>query len=151
MTEDGSGHQRTGKRSRRCQGGSVAFSTGQAARFCFVTADSILNWIHNGSLRAQRTPGGQYRILAPDLIAFMRQHGMSAAQIEADLGIDPYCWEFHARGEIDEPCLSCVVHRSRAINCYELRHLMDPRARKVVDCNRCEYYARHADSGERNA
>ena len=73
----------------------VAFSTGQAARYCFVTADTILNWINSGSLTAQRTVGGQYRIRSQDLLAFMRDHGMSTELLESEMGIRPHCWEFH--------------------------------------------------------
>ena len=62
----------------------LAYSTGQAARYCFVTSDTILNWIHKGSLQAQRTAGGQYRIRREDLLRFMRVHGMSTELLERE-------------------------------------------------------------------
>ena len=55
----------------------LAVSTGQAARYCFVTSDTIVNWIKAGHLAAQRTAGGQYRILIADLRSFMQSRGMS--------------------------------------------------------------------------
>ena len=43
------------------------FSTGQAAKLCAVTPDTVLKWIKRGRLRARRTPGGHYRISREDL------------------------------------------------------------------------------------
>ena len=63
----------------------LAFTTGQAARYCYVTSDTILNWIHAKVLVAQRTVGGQYRIRREDLIQFMREHGMRTDQLETEL------------------------------------------------------------------
>ena len=74
----------SGRRGHRGPDLPLAYTTGQAARFCYVTSDTILNWIHAGSLMAQRTAGGQYRIRREDLIAFMREHGMRTDVLEAD-------------------------------------------------------------------
>ena len=42
-------------------------TTGQAAKRCSVTADTILKWIRSGYLPAQRTAGGHHRIAETDL------------------------------------------------------------------------------------
>lgn len=42
-------------------------STGQAAKICAVTPDTVLKWIKGGRLNARRTPGGHYRIDRRDL------------------------------------------------------------------------------------
>ena len=67
---------------------ALAVSTGEAARYCFVTSDTIVNWIKAGLIRAQRTAGGQYRILLRDLRDFMEERGMNTSllpQSEANL------------------------------------------------------------------
>lgn len=76
MEEDGDRH------TKGLRGQPLAYSTGQAARCCFVTSDTILNWIHAGSLEAQRTAGGQYRIRREELLRFMRAHGMNTDLLE---------------------------------------------------------------------
>lgn len=37
-------------------------TTGKAARIAGVTRETIQNYIHNGVLKAQQTPGGHYRL-----------------------------------------------------------------------------------------
>src|SRR3990172_4938117 len=67
----------------------VALTTGEAARHCLVTPDTIANWIASGHLPAQRTRGGQYRIRVEDLRAFMAAHGMRTDLLDEDLGLSP--------------------------------------------------------------
>ena len=43
------------------------FTTGQAARLCSVTPDTVLKWIKAGRIEAQRTAGGHYRISPQEL------------------------------------------------------------------------------------
>ncbi|MBW2264447.1 MAG: excisionase family DNA-binding protein [Deltaproteobacteria bacterium] len=124
----------------------VAFSTGQAARYCFVTADTILNWIKSGSLTAQRTVGGQYRIRSQDLLTFMREHMMSTELLESELGVRPHCWEFHCRGQTEERCLACIAYRSGAMNCFELSTVLPDESRLNASCAGSDYYRRY--SGE---
>ncbi len=126
-----------------------ALSTGQAARFCYVTAETILNWIHGGSLRAQRTAGGQFRILLPDLRHFMAEKGMDTRLLEAEKDIRPYCWEFHCHmsGRYGSPslevCEDCLVHRSGTLNCWQLHGLLPVTKRRVDHCERCDYFSRY--------
>jgi excisionase family DNA binding protein len=140
------------KRERRPRGRAgeegLAFSTGQAARYCYVTADTILNWINNGSLRAHRTAGGQYRILAMELLSFMREHDMSTSLIDSEMDVRPYCWEFHCSGRTEPGCLECVVYRSGAINCFELRDVLPPEKRLIPRCSECDYHQRYAGSDD---
>lgn len=139
------GNARKPSRSRRSTASSdVAFSTGQAARYCYVTADTILNWINSGSLEAQRTVGGQYRIRYRDLLAFMRDHEMSTELLEGEHGIRPHCWEFHCKGDTDERCLRCLAYRSGALNCFALKDVLPEEGRLNASCEECDYYRRHA-------
>jgi excisionase family DNA binding protein len=125
-----------------------ALSTGQAARFCYVTSETILNWIRSGDLRAQRTAGGQYRVRIEDLREFMLENGMDTRLLEQEADIRPYCWEFHC--EIGTPaasaapriCDGCLVHRSGTLNCWELHPLLPITARRVQHCRDCEYHRR---------
>lgn len=130
-----------GKRTR-----GQAFSTGQAARFCYVTSDTILNWIRTGQLRAQRTIGGQYRIPVGALRAFMVEHGMETALLDAEKDIRPYCWEYHCQvtaryGHTGEGvCAGCLVRRSGTLNCWALHGLLPATARRFDACEDCEYF-----------
>lgn len=41
-----------------------------------VTASSVVKWVNAGLLVAYTTPGGHRRIRIPDLVVFLRKHGM---------------------------------------------------------------------------
>jgi len=132
----------------------LALSTGQAARFCFVTSETILNWIRSGALKAQRTAGGQFRIRAADLRRFMTESGMDTSLLEQEASVRPYCWEFHC--EIGSPaasaapriCEECLVRRSGTLQCWELHPLLPLTARRVQRCRDCEYYRRYQLHGD---
>ncbi len=49
---------------------SRMLTTGQAAKICSVTPDTVLKWIHSGALPARRTAGGHHRIDEQDLSRF---------------------------------------------------------------------------------
>ncbi len=144
----GQDHRKRGSRAASPGDPGQALSSGQAARFCYVTSDTIVNWIRADSLKAQRTAGGQYRICVADLRAFMVANGMSTALLDAEADIRPYCWEFHC--EVGSPsassgamgCESCLVRRSGTLNCWTLHGLLPVTARRVEQCGQCEYYRR---------
>lgn len=52
------------------------FSALEVANICGVVNQTAINWIRNGYLKAFTTPGGQYRVYAEDLIAFLDARGM---------------------------------------------------------------------------
>jgi excisionase family DNA binding protein len=52
------------------------FSALEVANICGVVNQTAINWIKNGYLKAFTTPGGQYRIYAKDLAAFLDKRGM---------------------------------------------------------------------------
>ncbi|MDR0475891.1 MAG: helix-turn-helix domain-containing protein [Treponema sp.] len=52
------------------------FSALEVANICGVVNQTAINWIKNGHLKAFTTPGGQYRIYAKDLAAFLDTRGM---------------------------------------------------------------------------
>jgi two-component system, OmpR family, response regulator len=52
------------------------FSALEVANICGVVNQTAINWIKNGHLKAFTTPGGQYRIYADDLIAFLEDRQM---------------------------------------------------------------------------
>ena len=55
------------------------FSALEVANICGVVNQTAINWIRNGHLKAFTTPGGQYRIYAKDLAAFLDKRGMAAS------------------------------------------------------------------------
>jgi len=55
------------------------FSALEVANICGVVNQTAINWIRSGHLKAFTTPGGQYRIYAKDLAAFLDKRGMNAS------------------------------------------------------------------------
>lgn len=126
---------------------SRLLSTGQAAKYCSVTPDTILKWIRSGVLPAQRTAGGHHRIDERDLRRVLRPSTSSTV----DPGPAPrhrafrYCWEFNGNGHVLEACKTCPVYRMRAQRCYEVVRLAPEAGHPMVFCKRgscieCEYY-----------
>ena len=129
----------------------TAVSTGQAALYCFVSAGAVLHWIADGQLPAQRTPGGQYRILLADLRAFMVQHGMRTDSLDGDLRHLPFCWESWmqagkrtAGAPCRDECAACPVYRSGALLCHEIRPFLPSGTLRAKHCADCEYTALRA-------
>jgi excisionase family DNA binding protein len=52
------------------------FSALEVANICGVVNQTAINWIRSGHLKAFTTPGGQYRVYAEDLAAFLESRGM---------------------------------------------------------------------------
>ena len=127
-------------------------STGKAAKYCLVTADTVKNWIQAGLLVAQRTAGGQYRVRIDDLRQFMIEREMSVEELDRDVQETPleYCWEYYRKRErrhvrARSSCDTCVVKRTLALICYELRKDVDHRRVHCrADCSECGYYQRYA-------
>jgi excisionase family DNA binding protein len=121
-----------------------ALSTGQAAKHCFVTADTIANWIRSGLLRAQRTAGGQYRILVQDLRTFMATRGMSTDALEEHGDRRRPCWEFRAaESPNDANCGECIVRYLKVLDCFKLMGMRPADGRPIHDCLSCPYFRLH--------
>jgi excisionase family DNA binding protein len=128
--------------------GPDLLSTGQAARLCSVTPDTVLKWIKKGRLTARRTAGGHYRIerraLDPLMVSPQPADCESLALAERDPeGL--HCWEYLSdRGTVRDQCRNCVVYRVRAARCFLMAGL-DPdvgHAREFCEgtCDECVYY-----------
>ena len=125
-------------------------TTGQAARLCSVTPDTILKWIKKGRLAAVRTAGGHYRIerrvLDPLVVSAQPTDGSSEPLPEC-YSQTVHCWEYLSdRGEVGDECQECVVYRVRAARCF-LMASMDAdlgHAMKFCQgsCDDCAYYRR---------
>jgi len=101
---------------------AALLTTGQAARLCSVTSDTVLKWINKGRLRGVRTAGGHYRIerreLEP-LIVGPRPTASPSQQLPECYSHNVHCWEYLSdRGEIRDECRQCVVYRVRAARCF---------------------------------
>jgi excisionase family DNA binding protein len=119
-----------------------ALTTGQAAKLCFVTADTVANWIRSGLLRAQRTAGGQYRILTRDLHAFMLERGMSTEGLQPAGDGRPPCFEVRRRPY----CAECIVRYLKVFDCFKLMAMRPPGSGPVPACTECEYFRRYGES-----
>jgi excisionase family DNA binding protein len=110
-------------------------TTGQAARLCGVTPDTVLKWVKAGKLCASRTPGGHCRIHPEDLAPFRAAPDKREAR---------FCWEFNARlGRVSEECRKCLVYRARARRCFELAQLDESAGHARMfcheSCDDCDY------------
>ena len=124
---------------------SKALSTGQVARYCYVTSYTIVNWIKSGRLKAHRTAGGQYRVLVSDLRRFLLTNSMRTDLLDEEQHTRPYCWEFHCRGGSDEGmqerCRDCLVRKSGALNCFSLQRAVSGEESVLMRCMSCDYFA----------
>ena len=89
-------------------------TTGQAARLCEVTPDTILKWITKGRLRGARTAGGHYRINPRDLEPHMTPGRLEEASADTPRcspeGL--HCWEcLGDKGVVQDKCKKCVYYR----------------------------------------
>ncbi len=58
-------------------------TTGEVARICHVAPRTVSKWFDSGQLRGYRIPGSRdRRIPLPQLVAFMRAHGMPLDALE---------------------------------------------------------------------
>ena len=125
-------------------------TTGQAAKYCSVTPDTILKWIKKGRLHGVRTAGGHYRIQRRDI------EGLTAAPTSvASPPSQPTqrrsqtlrCWEYLSdRGAVRDDCRQCVVYRVRATRCFLVADLEADvgHVRRFCQgsCEDCGYYRR---------
>ena len=126
-----------------------ALTTGQAAEYCFVTAETIANWIRSGLLRAQRTAGGQYRIRTKDLRAFMAAKGMSTAALDGDAADRVPCWNFpFANRGPGVRCDECIVRYLKVLDCFKLMGMKSEGNWPARDCTECEYFRRYGERPE---
>ena len=121
---------------------ALALTTGQAARFCLVSPDTVVAWIKKDRLAAQRTLGGRFRIFVSDLRRFMVEHDMSTAALDAEFQVPVYCWEYCPLGRsgIQDACRTCLAYQAKALHCYTLRFQLPSKRHRHADCEQCEYF-----------
>lgn len=122
-------------------------STGEAAKLCSVTADTVLKWIKRGRLRAQQTVGGHYRIDREDLKRFKLTSTSPRERRPAYERQFRYCWEYNSEDGRPLPgCLACAVYSTRAQRCYEVIKLAAENGHQKLfctgSCETCDYYKR---------
>ena len=129
---------------------AALLTTGQAAKLCSVTPDTILKWIKKGRLRGVRTAGGHYRIerreLEP-LVVSPRPSASPSQQLPACYSQNVHCWEYLSdRGEIRDECRQCVVYRVRAARCFLMAEMEADVGHALKfcqgSCEDCAYYRR---------
>lgn len=147
--------------SRMSAGKPELLTTGQAAKLCAVTPDTVLKWIKKGRLKATRTAGGHYRVAMPDLRPFMAGFGQEENALATVTVRTPVssqkgketadeaasCWEYLAvNGTIQEECKQCVVYRVRATRCFLMAGLEGDIGHSKQfckgSCDDCVYYRR---------
>lgn len=129
---------------------TTLLTTGQAAKYCSVTPDTILKWIKKGRLHGVRTAGGHYRIQRRDLepLILSPLSAESPAAQPAECCTETLrCWDFLSDGgEVRDDCRQCVVYRVRAARCFLMAGL-EPDVGHVRrfcqgSCDECVYYRR---------
>ena len=121
-------------------------TTGQAAKLCSVTPDTVLKWIRSGWLRARRTPGGHHRIDKKDLLPILgltSENKTDSIQTEGNHKFH-YCWEFNGQGKLIDGCRECAVYQMRAQRCYEVVKFATEIGHNKFfckgSCQDCDYY-----------
>ncbi|MBD3170473.1 MAG: helix-turn-helix domain-containing protein [candidate division Zixibacteria bacterium] len=119
-------------------------STGQAAKLCSVTPDTVLKWIKAGKIPASRTAGGHFRINREHLMAIIESGELIESPEEADRKFR-FCWEYYGdNDDIGGKCADCIVYRSRALRCYEVSKLSKDQGHAKAfcksTCDDCEYF-----------
>ena len=65
------------------EGRQTVFTTGEAAKICDVSQQTIIRCFDNGSIKGFRVPGSRFRRIPRDkLYAFMRENGISTDTLE---------------------------------------------------------------------
>jgi excisionase family DNA binding protein len=125
---------------------TVLVSTGQAAKLCSVTPDTILKWIKRNKINAVQTAGGHYRIDKQGIKPFITatETPLKGAKQKAS-NLISYCWEFHSKdGNINENCRECMVFKSKAEKCYLMAGLGKDAGHSQTfcknSCYECEYF-----------
>jgi excisionase family DNA binding protein len=54
----------------------AVLTTGDVAKQCYVSLETANNWIHEGKLKAYRTPGGHHRVRSEEFWAFLQRYKM---------------------------------------------------------------------------
>ncbi len=119
-------------------------TTGQVAKLCSVTPDTVLKWIRAGKLPATRTAGGHHRI-PRDAVQQLVEVNHRNTDIATGDSRFIYCWEFNSEsGRLPAECRQCIVYRSRTRRCYEISDLPVEagHARRfcTISCEECDYF-----------
>ena len=70
--------------------GQETFTTSEAADICNVSQCLIQKWFDSGRLRGYRVPGSRHRrIPRPNLIVFLKAHGMPLGELEECTNTEP--------------------------------------------------------------
>jgi excisionase family DNA binding protein len=126
-------------------------ATGEVARRCGVTRDTVVKWIKAGRVAAKQTPGGHHRVLKEDCEVLVQEtFSVSPKPVVAPSGrgAEPgsvRCWEYFSEdGATREVCKSCLVYLARAQRCYRLAELGEESGHRLHfcrnDCRTCAYY-----------
>ncbi len=121
-------------------------TTGQAAKLCSVTPDTILKWIRAGRLPARKTAGGHHRISKHDLLKVL------SSEHEPETIVVPhsahrsfrYCWEYNGNGTLKDGCRKCIVYQMRALRCYDVVARASEIGHNKIyckgGCQECDYF-----------
>ena len=128
----------------------ILLTTGEAAKLCSVTPDTVLKWIRKGRLPAGRTAGGHFRVdrrhLEPLIHRSLPTEPKPSA-VQDRVASPMRCWEYLGNPEtVREDCKQCVVYQVRAARCFLMTGL-EPEighAKRFCDnsCQDCVYYRR---------
>jgi excisionase family DNA binding protein len=126
-------------------------STGEVARRCGVTRDTVVKWIKGGRLPATQTPGGHHRVLKEDCEILVQEtfstspNNLQVPSARTSGSSTIRCWEYFSDdGTTREVCKSCLVFLARAQRCYRLAELGEEAGHRLHfcrnDCRTCAYY-----------
>ncbi len=123
-------------------------TTSQAAKKLSVSPDTVLKWVKAGKIKAHRTLGGHFRIPIATVNGLVEDDVNNGVSSSIPAIANPsfqYCWEHKSQlGILNEKCKECVVYKSRARRCYELRNIPEEFGSLKLycqdTCENCDYY-----------
>jgi len=123
-------------------------STGKASKLFSVTPDTVLKWIKQNKLPANKTAGGHYRISLEVISSFLQFQEKKTLHLDRVSEKLMHCWEFFAENrKVKLGCTSCLVFRAQALKCFEMHHIPQNMGFKggisASSCKSCAYYNYH--------
>ncbi len=120
-------------------------TTTQAAKLLSVSSDTVLKWVKAGKIESYRTPGGHCRIPSRAISKLLPSVKVDAEPVPTSEVSSKYCWQYNSdENGVTAECERCVVYRSKALRCYELKDL--PQGAGFLKlhcestCEECEYF-----------
>jgi excisionase family DNA binding protein len=114
-------------------------TTTKLAKLCGVSRFTIINWINQGKIRANKTLGGHSRIPVSEAISFYE------TLMKEKMGVTSeslcHCWEHRRKTNCDKECKTCLIYGNKINYCFlVVREFGKESIHCEGDCLNCDYF-----------